>query len=231
MSAILRSFDIKSIYIAILRARFMATSQKGLDCGSKEGQGWIRCGSRGVQVWMQCVSGVAGTSAKAVKLQEKNGQLYLLSPLPSLLSFLLPFLLPSLLPLLLPLSNCLSGNVIKRKTLQIRGLVSRKTLKMAAGEKIDAAFRLSWVHWPFYGDADATCMHRWTAQWRVEGGEKSGGCLHYSLDMLSKSEIKFARLSEGRASRAERATANRLIFQSENRGDCAQMEMQALPGP
>lgn len=63
------------------------------------------------------------------------------------------------------------------------------------------------------------------------GERRVEGCLHYSLDMLSKSEIKFARLSEGRASRAERATANRLIFQSGNRGDCAQMEMQALPGP
>lgn len=69
---------------------------------------------------MQCGSGVAGTSAKAAKLHGKNGQLYLLISLPSLL----PFLLPSL-PRLLLLSDCLSGNIIKRKTLQIRGLVSR----------------------------------------------------------------------------------------------------------
>lgn len=98
----------------------MATSQKGLDYGSGVGQGWVRSGSVVVQVWMQRGSGVAGTSAKAAKLHGKNGQLYLLTPPPSLL----PSLLLSLFPLLL-LSDCLSGNIIKRKTLQIRGLVSR----------------------------------------------------------------------------------------------------------
>lgn len=55
----------------------MATSQKGLDCGSEVDHGWFRSGSGVVQVWIQCGSGVAGTSAKAAKLKGKNGQLYL----------------------------------------------------------------------------------------------------------------------------------------------------------